>query len=278
MVQNGPCGDWTTVDAVLGRPGNAALDADVVAEAVQVASDLLFRLGGHRWPGVCERTVRPVSRTVAAAPDFVALQTVAVTSGWGVPFVWGGCLCNRRPLTAAEHTPSIELGAYPILAVSEVTVDGDVLPTDEYRIDDLRWLTRLPAAGSTVNEGWPCGQRLDLPDTERGTWSVTFTYGGAPPASGVAAATALAGELARLWDPAHDGDCALDPSVTSVTREGITLDVESTVESGRDTGFGLLEVRAFLEAVNPDGLRRRPQVINPDRLSKVVRAGAAAGS
>lgn len=277
MTNIGVCAGWCTVAGVKARPGNATLDDDVVADAIDVASDLLFRLAGHRWPGVCERTVRPTARPAGGEPSWWWQSASDLSSGSWVNFTaglldsWGTCGCNRRRLTGASSTPSVQLGAYPVLSVLTVMLDGQVLDPGEYRIDDDRWLTRVPVAGSRVNVGWPCCQRLDLPDTEVGTWSVQFTFGGAPPSSGQAAACALASELARMWDADFDGDCGLDPSVSSVTREGITIDVESVAEAGRAQGFGVPEVKMFLEAVNPSGMRRRARAVNPDRAVGTVR-------
>ncbi|MBK9181476.1 MAG: hypothetical protein IPM45_18345 [Acidimicrobiales bacterium] len=80
--------------------------------------------------------------------------------------------------------------------VVEVVVDGATLDDSLYRLDDRRWLVRLEDPDGS-RPGWPASQDLTLPASEPGTWEVTFTWGVRPPAAGVLAAVALAGELAR---------------------------------------------------------------------------------
>src|SRR5581483_9952686 len=96
---------------------------------------------------------------------------------------WGTCGCRDQCGCTRLH--QIELGAHPIVDVSRVTVDGvDLVPDEQYRVDDWHWLVRMNDPDGT-NPGWPVCQDLNLPATEVGTWEVEFSWGRMPPRSGV---------------------------------------------------------------------------------------------
>lgn len=106
-------------------------------------------------------------------------------------------------------------------------------------------------------------QRLDLPDTEPGTFSVRFAFGTPPPPSGVQAAASLAAELALAWDNA-DSSTRLPARVQTIVRQGesVTLiDPQDVLDKGRT---GIPEVDLFLKAVNPAGLIGRSSAWSPD--------------
>lgn len=223
------CANWIDADDLDGAIGTP----EQRAEAATVASELLYRRSGHRWPGVCVATFRPTHRCPGECPG---------------------------------HTIDLAL---PIVSVVEVLIDGVALTSGEYEVREGRYLVRMPDADTPdVPRRWPCRQIENLPTTEDGTWSITVEYGGAPPASGVRAARTLATELAKA---AAGDDCRLPDSVTNVVREGLTYSIEpidSAVESGR---FGLADVDLFLSTVNPAGLAKRSRTINPDRIRERIR-------
>ena len=71
-------------------------------------------------------------------------------------------------------------------------------------------------------------------------------------------------ELARLLGNAGL-DCALPSNATRVVRQGITY--ERSFWQRMENGVwstGMAFVDAFLNAVNPQGLRRRPSIYSPD--------------
>lgn len=265
------CAPWTTPAATQeARTGCSAVDDGKLAAGIEVASDVLWRLSGHRWPGVCPDRVRPVS------------FRGAVYGSYGPPdFRWrpsaGACDCQRRGLIGCNGYDAVALPHNPVMAIDEVLVDGVELPAGAYRVDDRRWLVRLPdpADPDDTPRGWPCCQRLDLPPTAEGTWEVAYEWGGLPPASGVAAAQALGCEIGKRLS---GEECALDDRVTSVTRENISMDLLDPGNAGREDGFGVPEVRMFLEAVNPNDTRRPARVINPDRPRRTIRPRGAGGS
>jgi hypothetical protein len=129
-----------------------------------------------------------------------------------------------------------------------------------------------PAAPDT-HLRWPRCQNLALPTTEPGTWSVSYTYGQAPPTSGVLAAKQLACEL---YTAVAGGTCVLPTGTTRVTRQGVTVDrvlFKSWGMKGGEWATGMILVDAFLNAFNPEGHRRAPAVWSPDVPAKPRHTG-----
>lgn len=232
-----PCDAWiTAADVAAVCAGLDATGQEFFDEAAEKASDVLFLLSGRVFPGLCEATVRPCGGGCDCLP----------APGWSRG---GRCWVSR-----------ILLAGYPLREVSEVKIDGTVLDPAEYRLDQRRYLTRLPDVDDTLQRrrAWPRCQRLDLEDTEDGTFSVTYSYGQDPPILGRQAAAQLACQLAIVD---AGGECSLPAGTTKVTRQGITVDV-SALLAGAQTG--LVFVDLFLRTYNPQGLARVPSVWSPD--------------
>jgi hypothetical protein len=227
-------------------------------QAVEVASEILKRFSGGVY-GLCALKIRPC-RTRGGCRGLLDVSVEVGSSSWSPALIDGrmyniacGCSgqCGCSPLSEIILNPA----AYDILAVK---VDGVVLPSTAYRVDDRRRLVRLD--GLT----WPDCQELALPDTEPGTFSVSYRTGNAVPAGGRMAVTDLAGQL---WKACQDRkNCSLPERVTSVVREGITytlLDNLDVFERGRT---GLSRVDMWLASVNPYSARGSMAVYSPDTV------------
>lgn len=238
VPRTGPCHAWTDADE-LERIGVDLADVDpgVVDRCVDAASDVMFQLGGQRWPGVCDRT----SRVGACVGDA------------SVPLPEGGVVALRphRAGFFCSGGRSVEL-AYPVVGVSEVRVDGDALDPSAYSVRDHRWLVR--SDGGT----WPCDSRWweDTPPME-----VNYSFGEAPPPMGGLAAAALAREL--LLAVSGSSECRLNARVSSVVREGLTMDMAlaGLVEALAGGWTGIPEIDLFVRAHNPNRLTRPPRVL-----------------
>ena len=211
------------------------------ADAAEIATDLLYVLTARQFPGICEATFRPNHTCPFECP--------------------GGLL---------------DLGLR-VVSVEQVLIDGDAVPSDEYEVRENRWIVRLPtAADPDVPQTWPCWQRLNLPDTADGTWSIRVRYGDTPPAPLVRAATVYANEVLKaVIDP---GECNLPSRVTNVVREGLSMSVLDPQDFLEDGKTGIYEVDMAVAAYNPSGLTSEPAVINPDRLITRMRASTSGGS
>lgn len=239
----GPCHLWTDRDE-LDRLGYdlTGIDEGLIERCVEGASDVMFQVGGRRWPGICERTVRVGSCDAPMLPlpegGVVTWRGARTTTAWH-PF--GFCGGGR----------AVELAA-PIVNIAEVRVDGDVLAPSAYMVRDWQWLVRIDGGV------WPCDHRWW---EDPAALEVDYSFGDAPPALGRLAATVLAHEL--VLAAKRSDSCRLDRRVRSVTREGVTVDfaMPGLAESLAGGNTGIPEVDLFVEAHNPAKLRREARFI-----------------
>lgn len=261
------CSPWTTAADAQGCADCTDVAEPALTDMIAVASDVLFGLSGYRFPGECEATVRPCGgRPGNDGP--IRIGDLGGSAGVGVTV---GCGCAGGRVCGCRRPSEITLGGWPVVEVTEVLVDGVTLMADaDYRVDDHRFLVRLPDADGN-HIGWPCCQDVTLEPTEVDTFEVTFTYGQAPPPSGVLAANVLACQLALACTGGNG--CRLPQRVTSVVRQGISmlLDPMDFLVDGRT---GLYEVDLFLSAHGATRGKRMPSaVVNPDIHRAVRRAG-----
>lgn len=263
----GPCNPWVDSQSVwdcCGQPmttiGEGSMEVECPVDMTNFsieASQLLFELSGRIFSGQCEKTVRP------CATEWCGFQVLSRGhvigpwdwGGWG----WTGSSWNWPNSSSCGCWPlsRVKLSGYPVRSITEVKIDGVVISPTEYRLDERRWLTRMADADGNV-QWWPACQRLDLDDTEVGTFAATYRYGLDPPLVGIHAAQQLACELYRACT--GSGECQLPTGTTRVTRQGITIS-RTAFQRDRTTGIwatGLNLVDAFLASYNPSGLTRRP--------------------
>jgi hypothetical protein len=256
-----PCQPWVDEQTVRDCCTGVAATQDL-AYPILVASDVLWRMSGRQFGGLCTQTVRPCS---SYSDNGVYLGNYVGLGGWsewGWPMWYaGGCTCNRPRECGCSRVSEIQLGASPIAYVSQVLVDGAVLPATRYRVDDRRWLVRLNDADGT-NPGWQCCQDMNLPTTAVDTFAVTFTAGEPPPPSGVMAATELACQIGLAC--AGASQCRLPQRLQSLTRQGVSASFFDPQDFLTENRTGLYLVDLFLQAVNPHRLQRRAAVVSPD--------------
>src|SRR4029077_1489144 len=80
-----------------------------------------------------------------------------------------------------------------------------------------------------------------------------------PDASGLWAAGVLASEFSKACQGAK---CRLPSSVTTITRQGVTMTMDEGMFSNNLTG--IREVDAYLISINPNAHRIPPMVWSPD--------------
>jgi hypothetical protein len=149
-------------------------------------------------------------------------------------------------------------------------VDGAVLtPGTDYVLYNGRRLVRQASNVAPLSEGavWPCCQRLDLPDTMQGTWSLTYAWGKPVPDAGVLAAKELAVELAKAVANPTDPTIRLPQRVTSIASQGVSAVVQDPLTFIERGLTGIPVVDLFIMAYNPYGVRRRARVISPDSIA-----------
>ncbi len=239
---------------------------ETIFDAVAIqASELLFELSGRLYPGLCgPKTVRPPCLSCACGYQVLSRGYVIGPWDYGDWPLWG--MCDFCLVSCAPSL--VKLSGVPVREITQVTVDGDVLNAADYRVFKNRYAMRL-------DDGrWPIRQDLTLPNTEDGTFSITYTYGADPPSAGMAAAAQLACELYK----ACIGEaCALPTGTTRVQRQGVTIEklaftnwaytparyARGARQAGWNTGMALVD--AFLASYNPTGNIRRPVLYAPGK-------------
>jgi hypothetical protein len=168
-------------------------------------------------------------------------------------------------LYAEDTAPYIELYDFPVTEIVEVKIDGTVIPPDEYELRENKWLIRmLPYQGAkaTARWGWPVSQTQYFPDTQEGTFSVTYMFGQDCGSGGRMACKSLAENLALPFLGDENG---YPDRVTTITRQGVTAQIASVIDVMSKGGpTGLRTVDMWLRSVNPSGLMKKPLVFSPD--------------
>ena len=117
---------------------------------------------------------------------------------------------------------------------------------------------------------WPNCQTLDLPDTEPGTFSITYVHGADVPVAGQEAAIQLACEI---YKACNGQACKLPAGTVRTNRQGIVVEKTAftmwgfeygkrgRLSRGWQTGMALVDL--FLNAYNTAGIQRVPVIWSP---------------
>lgn len=232
----------------------------VTGMAVKFAGDALWALSGRQF-GLTTVTLRParwyrrdtpfpdawIAMPGSMQPPLGANTYGSTWWGWDTGEIFSGSGC-----TSADE---VYLPA-PVNAVSQVKVDGVVLATTAYRVDNNRILIRID--GNT----WPTFNDLRLDDTRVGTWSVQAKFGQNIPSG----AELAVGELACEYIRATQGDdCRLPRNITQIARQGVTITLPDPAEAFKSGLTGLRVADMFIKTWNPGGIKSRPRVYSVDR-------------
>ncbi len=188
-------------------------------------------------------------------------------SSWGAPWSRHGwptgapsaCSCSGSH-TCGAGASEIRLGIGPLLDVTRVMVNGTEVPESEREVQEGEWLVYLADSAGQAR-AWPTAQRLDRPDTEDQTFSVTTEVGVAVPELGRLAALELACKLSEL---VPDGSTCDPSNATRMVKDGVTYELISFAEAlvnAKAIPLGM--VALFVDTYNPKGLQRRSRVLFP---------------
>lgn len=245
---------WPIDPSCAGGDEWDALPPDQQTRALALASATLQRLTGGRV-GECPITVRPCKPASAwTQPHMLAayapFQPMVNSTG-----AWVNVGCCSSANCGCDYTCAIPLPR-PVSRIDEVKVDGVVLAPTDYMLtggNQLVWRGAGPCPFTTT-------QNLSLPDTEVGTYSVTYLNTYPVDSVGACAVGLLAAEYAKSIRGAKG--CRLPNNVTAVTRQGVSM--ELVTGSFPDGLTGIREVDAFIMLWNPRGLVNGPKVWSPD--------------
>jgi hypothetical protein len=214
------CESFADVDAVLAREECTLTDDDfdLIGDALDAASDIVYVLSNGRVTGMCTKTMRPVRRSGGWCTSF------------GPPDPWFdtyGVDC----IPLADN----------LISVDSVKVDGLGLLPSEYGLLDNTVLFRKDASY------WPRVNNLLLDDTEVGTFSVTYKFGNLPDWLAQAATVDVA---IQLLDDFGRGRGYLR-GVRSANIQGASVQLEQQASALASAGLPMLE--RFLNVHAPMG-------------------------
>jgi hypothetical protein len=242
----------SNIPCVSGTP----VSSDIIDKSIASAQYVVWALSGRQF-GTCEVTIRPCFKRDCSTDNYIWNPFIPHTGGGWLPALMDGQwfnICGCVNSCSCKDLCEIYI-PYPTCEITEVKVDGIIVPTTSFKIYDYRKLLR------TDGLCWPNCNDLEKDDTEEGTWSVTLEYGRPWPEMGELAIAELACNLIKscMGKP-----CQLPQNWTNITRTGISVSRinPGTLLKGGQTG--LYQVDLFLAAANPNGLSRRSTVYSPD--------------
>jgi hypothetical protein len=220
------CSAWATMaDLPDNRPDLPTLTWE---ELLLTASQILWALSGRQWSGSgCTATARFNDVKPCWPP-----HRGAWADGWSAQIL---------PSAQPDGMSVLKLPHDEVTSVLSVTVDGGAGPA---------WYLR--GAMLVRDDGRPWA----------GDVRVTYRWGLQPPPGGVAAAVALAVELARAR--AGDSACRLPKRVTNVVRQGVSVTLQDPMQYMKDGLTGVTEIDQWIVSVNPARRAERASAWSPD--------------
>jgi hypothetical protein len=205
----------------------ASPEDDAVIDAVEDASLVVYYLTGRQFHG---------KRTTPIRPDCY------------------GCGPHK-----------IALGLWPVINIIGVHEEGIDQDPDEYHIDEYRYLVRNDGEPFPVcsNQWAETGGVHDIEENPY-VFEVTVEHGMEVPRLITRATRAMACQLYQLANPSA-GQCQLPERVTSIARQGVSMEVASVADNLREKGgTGIYEVDLAIEVFNPSRIQSPAFVWTPD--------------
>jgi len=200
------------------------VDADVLEEIIDQASDLIFILTGGVISGRCTIKVRPRSD--------------------------GSC----GSLFADHEIPL----AGNNISIDQILINGDVLPEAAYVIADENYLVRIDGGS------WPRGSNPYLPATDDNTFEVTYTHGIEAPALAREATAEIVCDMLRNPGQLTGRGNRLPPNARSTSIAGVSINLEAAAMEIRRRMPMLPNVLRLLTVYSPDGPAGPPFVYSPE--------------
>lgn len=213
---------WTPDPSCLGKAWDD-LEPDVQERALLLATSSLLTLTYNRV-GTCPVTIRPCP------------QERPCGCSWS-PVLYGSVWYNTCPCRSACDALGEVVLPGPVGYIERLMVDGVEMDPDsgDWRLDEGNILVWQGEGPSPI----PATQDLNKPDTEPGTWSITYSRSYPVGRDGRLAVALLAMEFAKACQPAKK--CSLPRGVTSVVRNGVSFTIEAGLFPGGLTGIDIVD-------------------------------------
>lgn len=238
---------WEADPGCLGSEW-ADLSPEDKERSLMLATSSLQMLTSYRV-GTCPITIRPCPPVPRCG------------CGWN-PHIRNGRWYNDCPHAYACRPLSEINIPGPVGYIESMMING--APVDlwngDWRLDNGHLLVWQGEGTSPVPEG----QNLDRPDTDEGTWSITYSRSYPVAEDGRIAVAYLAAEFAKACLPSKK--CKLPRGVTSVVRNGVSFTVEAGLFPGGLTGIDIVD-QYILKWVPAGSPLRSATVFNPRSVS-----------
>lgn len=252
------CG-WVLDNCPCGSTPWSSYSAEVRLVASTLAAHHMWAATGRRY-GLCPVTVMPCN-PLPVEPLYqvfpVELGTYSDENGGLHPYMavggeWrnacsGGCTC--RAACEVELEPPVADTPKPV-----VMIDGVVIPSSAYHVQSRRLLVR------TDGTCWPTCVTFGAAVPG---FQVSYSKGDPIPPAVTFAAEKLACEYAAAC---VSGPCALPERLTSLTRQGVSVEVAADNDDVWTMLTGIPLVDRVIASENPGRLHSRPLVLSPDQL------------
>jgi hypothetical protein len=175
--------------------------------------------------GTCPITIRPVPFAAPCGCGFY-------------PHMDPDGLWRNSCLHSAIYAPWSEVDIEgPVGYIQTMKIDGVEIDLQDgnWRLDNGHLLVWQGLGPSPI----PVVQDLNLPDTEIGTWSITYSKSYPVLADGRLAVAYLAAEFLKACAP--KGKCSLPRGVTSVVRNGVSFSIEAGLFPSGLTGIDIVD-------------------------------------
>lgn len=171
-------------------------DIAKVEGVIDAATDMLVRLSGFRWSGVCQDTLRPCRSCCSC------------------DHVCGSCTYDRITLKT------------PVVAIQSIRVDGEVLSGSDYKLVNGNQLIRVDESN------WPGCQDIRLDSTEEHTFEIIYNHGFFPTVIEIEAGKELICEMLHACFPS--GRRSQIPGARSLSGAGVnvTVDQRQVLDAG----------------------------------------------
>lgn len=219
-----------------------------------LASNTLHRLTGGRVGG-CPITIRPCSQVTCGGAFVPFTNGGRFSPGMNVAGAWVNNACGSCS-SCTGSLCEVELPG-PVGRVDEVRVNGTVLASTDYEVQNGRFLVYTGSGACP----FPATQDLSKATTEAGTFSVTYLNAYPVDLAGAYAAGIMAMEFSKACSVKGARNCRLPASVISVVRAGVSYEIRPGLFPDGFTGID--EVDSFISDWNPRALAQDSTIWSP---------------